>query len=254
MTSRLGLDFLTRLAFAFILATSHWFMYTYPLPPKSALRLFDSVIAVPRWLAAAIWPEGCNFVFLPTKPAIDLLFGQGAWTELPRDMIFYVGFFYLPACLRLLDEKLASSWASSGLTKALHTLVSAWDKAWLKIPRAAGKLLQRAAFAYLATLTVTIFYSLNTPEIHDPITYGLQGLLDMPLTMVGALVPFADRGFDFWFSNAFHGKGNFGERYLIHMRFGTLTYLALFYIPELYVAIRRRLTNSNSLRTPFASK
>ena len=233
-----------RLAYAFILTTSFWFIKPHVDLSSRPLRWFLWVVDLPIHLAEKLVPEIVNDLFQVTDPFLSPLFGPGTWAFLPRNMMAYLVVFYVPLILRQIPAPESSQQASrfrqglGGLHRAMRTGLELWDRILLRIPTFLPGAVHRLAYAYLATLTITVLDGLNLLRVHDYFSYGLQGLLDMPLTITGALFPIADRGFDFWFSNAYRGMGNYLERYLIHMKIGTCTYFLLFYIPDLYRGLR----------------
>jgi len=244
MASRLKLSYLTachRLTYAFVL-TDLWANYpvlgwSCPAPLSWLLTLAH----VPVVVAEAITPRAAIWIFWPSQYILDPLLGQGTWAHLPLAMLAYLFLFYFPELLRRLLARLGARVnepRGNIVARILPSTLEVWDLLVARTPGFIQGALHRFAYAYLATLAIILFYDLERVVTHDYVSLTIVALLDMPLTIVGKILPFADRGFDYWFSDSFRGLESYGQRFLIHMKLGTCTYFFLFYVPNLYRWLR----------------
>ena len=236
------------IAFAFILATYYeliWQRVFFP-PYSPGASLVATTIDAPAILVERLIPHSWkSLAFGWSATYWDFFFWKGGWVQVLPDMTAYILVFQIPWLLRksaipgqTSGPKAAENWRYR-LSRVAGRAASWWDWLMGQRPRFLVSAVLRLAYAYLASFAIVVFRDVNLTAVHDYFTYGLQGLLDLPLTCIGLLLPFADRGFDFWLTTAVAPPANFSDAYLTHMAMGTTTYFCLSHLPSAYRRIRR---------------
>ena len=106
----------------------------------------------------------------------------------------------------------------------------------------------RVAYAALATCVVWIF-ALHLPVPEGGYPWGLSvrivKWLDLPIAVATQVLPCDQYAVDLWFSVRGGGGcpepiGDLRRYFFNHMRVGVPVYVLLFYLPNVYCAVRRR--------------